>query len=163
MITEGKPMIKPTRDPEVFAACALMMTHSDPWVTLGMSYDHCVNAFGGGFREVYVMEVETELAGFAIMQTLGTFKGYIQTICINKPFRGKGFGKELIQFCEDRILGYSPNVFICVSAFNTKAIRLYEELGFSRVGEMDNFIKEGFTELLYRKTFGPIIGYTQQR
>jgi ribosomal-protein-alanine N-acetyltransferase len=163
MITEGNPIIKPTRNPAVFAACALMMAHSDPWITLGMSYEYCRNAFEGGFREVYVMEDKQELAGFVIMQTLGTFKGYIQTICINESSRGKGLGRKLLQFCEDRILEYSPNIFICVSSFNARAIRLYEELGFKRVGEMDNFIKDGFTELLLRKSFGPLVGYKQQK
>ena len=70
-----------------------------------------------------------------------------------------GLGKELIQFCEDRILKYSPNVFICVSSFNAGAIRLYEELGYGRVGELKDFLQNGYTELLYRKTKGPMVGY----
>ena len=162
MISGKEIMIKPTGDPKVFAACAVMMTHSDPWITLGMSYDYCIKAFDGGFREVYVLEFEMELAGFVIMQTLGTFKGYIQTICISEALRGKGLGKILLQFCEDRILEYSPNVFICVSSFNTGAIRLYEEFGFKRVGELDNFVKEGYTELLFRKSIGPTVGYSRK-
>jgi len=163
MTSDREIQIKPTRDPKVIAACALMMVHTDPWITLGMSYDYCVKAFEGGFREVYVLEFGTDLAGFVIMQTEGTFKGYIQTICISEPFRGKGLGKQLLQFCQERIMEYSPNVFICVSSFNTGAIRLYLELGFKLVGELDNFVREGFTELLFRKSFGSIVGYNPRK
>ena len=53
----------------------------------------------------------------------------------------------------------SPNIFICVSSFNNAAIRLYKEFGFKLIGELDNFVKDGFTELLFRKTVGPMMGY----
>jgi ribosomal-protein-alanine N-acetyltransferase len=70
-----------------------------------------------------------------------------------------GLGRKLLQFCEDRILKISPNIFICVSSFNVGAIKLYYEFGFKLVGELEDFVKKGFTELLLRKTFGPIVGY----
>ena len=105
------------------------------------------------------MQIEKEIAGFVILQIGGTFKGYIQTICVDEAFRSKGIGKRLLQFCEERILKISPNIFICVSSFNKGAIKLYEEFGFKLVGKLDNFVKEGFTELLLRKTFGPMAGY----
>ena len=50
-------------------------------------------------------------------------------------------------------------VFICVSSFNKGAIRLYNNFGFRLVGELENFVKEGFSELLLRKTVGPRVGY----
>jgi ribosomal protein S18 acetylase RimI-like enzyme len=158
-MTEEKLLIKPAMDPEILYECARMMSGSEPWITLGMDFEYCVKAFEGDFKEVFFAEFEKELAGFVIMQTQGSFKGYIQTICITESWRGKGFGTEMLRFCENRILTYSPNVFICVSSFNKGAIHLYEEFGFERVGELENFVKKGFTELLYRKTVGPIVGY----
>jgi len=148
-----------TTDPQNIAACALMMSKSDPWITLTMDYDQCLKAFEGHCKEIYVVEVENEIAGFVIIQICGTFKGYIQTIFINESYRGKGIGKKLLLLCEERILKISPNIFICVSSFNKGAIKLYLEFGFKLVGELDNFVKEGFTELLLRKTFGQMAGY----
>ena len=60
------------------------------------------------------------------------------------------------------ILAYSPNIFICVSSFNQKAYQLYTSLGFEKVGELPNFVKQGFTEILLRKTRGPLVGYIPQ-
>ncbi|WP_295672210.1 N-acetyltransferase [uncultured Mucilaginibacter sp.] len=151
--------IELTTDPVDFAVCAGIMAGTDPWVTLGIGYDDCLKAFGGSFREVFIMKYESEIIGFVIMQPQGTFKGYIQTVAINNNYRGKGYGTQLLKFCEDRILAYSPNIFICVSSFNIGAIHLYTNFGFELIGELKDFIKPGFDELLLRKTVGPVTGY----
>lgn len=159
MQAKEKTVINSTTDPKHFAVCALMMTQTDPWITLEMNYDQCLKAFDGPLKEIYVIHHENEIAGFVILQITGTFKGYIQTICIGENFRGKGFGKKLLAFCEERILKISPNIFICVSSFNKGAIKLYYDFGFKLIGELEDFVKEGFTELLLRKTYGSIIGF----
>jgi ribosomal-protein-alanine N-acetyltransferase len=157
---EEKFSIKLTTDPEDFEVCALMMSVTDPWITLDMNYNQCLKAFEGSSKEIYVLRINKEITGFVILQTTGTFAGYIQTICISEDFRGKGYGKNLLEFCEKRILKISPNIFICVSSFNKGAIKLYYDFGFKLVGELDNFVKEGFTELLLRKSVGPRVGYS---
>lgn len=154
--------IERTINQENFDFCALMMAKSDPWITLGMGFDQCILAFGGSSKEVFIMCDNSQIVGFVILQMEGTFKGYIQTICVSEDFRGKGFGKKLLKFCEERILKISPNIFICVSSFNTGALQLYTSFGFKIVGELNNFVKEGFTELLLRKSIGSIIGYSRQ-
>lgn len=157
---DEKIAIKLTTDVNKIDACAMMMSVSDPWITLAMNVDQCRKAFEGPYKEIYLLEIENIIAGFVILQIAGTFKGYIQTICINELYRGRGLGKKLLQFCEERILKISPNIFICVSSFNKDAIRLYERFGFKLVGKLENFVKEGFTELLLRKTVGAIIDYS---
>jgi len=159
MVSEEKFTINITADSKNFAVCALMMSKTDPWITLGMDYNQCLKAFDGSCKEIYMIETVNGIAGFVILQVCGTFSGYIQTICIGEGYRGKGFGTKLLQFCEDRILKFSPNVFICVSSFNKSATRLYYDFGFKLVGELDNFVKEGFSELLLRKSVGPRFGY----
>jgi ribosomal protein S18 acetylase RimI-like enzyme len=135
------------------------MSKTDPWITLDMNYDQCLRAFEGECKEIYIARTGGDIAGFVILQVCGTFSGYIQTICISEDYRGKGFGTRLLEFCEERILTFSPNMFICVSSFNTGAMKLYYEFGFKLVGELENFVKDGFTELLLRKTVGPRVGY----
>ena len=160
MENQEKFLIRLTSDQNEFAVCARMMSLTDPWITLGMNYEQCLKAFEGNYKEIYVVVIENAIGGFVIIQTCGTFSGYIQTICIDEAYRGKGFGKKLLKFCEERILKFSPNVFICVSSFNTGASKLYYEFGFKLIGEMENFVKAGFTELLLRKSVGPRVGYT---
>jgi ribosomal-protein-alanine N-acetyltransferase len=154
--------IERTTNQEDFDFCALMMVKSDPWITLEMDFDLCIQAFVGASKEVYIIRNDEVIAGLVILQMDGSFKGYIQTICVSEDFRGKGLGKKLLKFCEERILKISPNIFICVSSFNTGALQLYTDFGFKIVGELNDFVKEGFTELLLRKSIGPIIGYSRQ-
>jgi [ribosomal protein S18]-alanine N-acetyltransferase len=156
---DSGPRIFLTTDQKTIEQCALMMSGTDPWLKLGIGYEQCLLAFEGPCREIYKVELEYELAGFVILQICGSFKGYIQTICINQFYRGRGLGTRILQFCEERILKISPNIFICVSSFNTGALRLYQSFGFKLVGELENFVKEGYSELLLRKTFGPTSGY----
>jgi ribosomal-protein-alanine N-acetyltransferase len=159
MKSEGTLEIRLTRDRDKLKICAMMMTQTDPWITLEMDYEGCLMAFAGECKEIYVAEIKNEIIGFVILQVCGSFSGYIQTICIAANHRGKGYGHELLRFCEKRILQISPNIFICVSSFNEGALRLYKKFGFTVIGELRNFVKEGFSELLMRKTIGPRAGF----
>lgn len=50
----------------------------------GNEHDLCLKAFEGLGKEIYVAESKNKTIGFVILQMEGTFKGYIQTICIMK-------------------------------------------------------------------------------
>ena len=145
-------------EPSQFDRCARMMAVQDPWKRIGFSVDDCRGSFEGDWREVHGLFQEGELCGFAVIQPKGTFKGYIQTLCIDPGFQRRGLGSVLLEHCESVIRTYSPNVFICVSEFNTVARNLYRFHGYSEVGTLDNFLKPGFHELLLRKSFGSLIG-----
>ncbi|HLO79647.1 MAG TPA: N-acetyltransferase, partial [Chitinophagaceae bacterium] len=126
---------------------------------LGLDHARCRSAFDGECKEVYVLKEGDALAGFVILQVCGSFRGYIQTLYVDEARRGQGLGTKLLEFCEQRILKISPNIFICVSSFNTSALKLYERFGFKLVGELKDFVKSGYSELLLRKTYGPLVGY----
>ena len=155
--------ITQTKEKKHIEICARMMAATDPWIQYGMDYEQCLKAFEGEFREIYLLQIDQAIAGFAILQITGTFKGYIQSLCISKEKRGQGWGKKLLQFCEERILQLSPNIFICVSEFNSGALRLYKEFGFKLIGELHDFLQPGITELLLRKTYGPILHHHQKK
>jgi [ribosomal protein S18]-alanine N-acetyltransferase len=159
MQQENNIVFELTTDSKLFSDCATMMAASDPWLTLGIDYNSCLRAFEGPCKEVYVVTYHNTIAGFAILQVCGSFKGYIQTLFVHTNMRGKGIGRKMLQFCEKRILSISPNMFICVSSFNKGAIKLYNAVGFVQVGVLTNFVRNGFDELLLRKTVGPVIGY----
>jgi len=59
-------------------------------------------------------------------------------------------------FVERRVFRERPNVFLCVSDFNKGARRFYEKLGYETVGELRDYIIKGRSEILLRKTVGPL-------
>jgi [ribosomal protein S18]-alanine N-acetyltransferase len=139
--------------------CASLMAASEPWLTLGRSYEACLAMIRDPTREAYVARTGTDVAGFLILCMTGAFVGYIQTICIAPGQRGRGLGSRLIEFAEQRILTESPNIFMCVSSFNPDARRLYERLGYRVVGELTDYLVPGHSEILLRKTTGPLNGF----
>jgi ribosomal protein S18 acetylase RimI-like enzyme len=159
MGSQSQFSISRTLDRDKIVTCAQFMSTTPPWTRYGMDVDLCLKAFEGDFREVYVVESGDHVDGFAILQVQGTFKGYIQTLCVRAEMRGRGLGTLLLEFCEKRILEFSPNIFICVSDFNTGAARLYYSFGFKLVGELADFLRPGITELLLRKSYGPVLDY----
>lgn len=136
--------------------CARMMAHSEPWVTLGRDFDAALETITDASREVYVATTRDEIVGFIVLLMHGAFVGYIQSVCVTPGWRGRGIGTELMGFAERRIFSEAPNVFICVSSFNEGAQRLYERLGYEVVGELEDYIVPGHSELLLRKTIGPL-------
>ena len=143
--------------------CARIMTGSEPWVTLGRGYEESLQIVTDSSKEVYISTVKAEPAGFMILNMKGAFVGYIQTICIAPEFRGKGIGSRLLEFAENRIFSESPNVFLCVSSFNGGARRLYERAGYETIGELKDFLVRGLSEILMRKSLGPLKEYKQNR
>jgi ribosomal protein S18 acetylase RimI-like enzyme len=132
--------------------CARLMTASEPWITLKRDFEKCRQSLTGDFREVHAILEEGKVIGFAVLQMKGTFTGYLQSICVAPGMRSKGVGKFLLEFVEEYIFQFSPNVFLCVSSFNERAAKLYEQSGYEKVGVIKNFIEDGFDEILMRKT-----------
>ena len=150
-------------DEEDTRACARLMCSSEPWITLGRSYQTSLAIVKDPTREVYLARDESGLAGFLILCMTGAFVGYIQTICIDPRCRGQGLGSTLLHFAEQRIRRVSPNIFMCVSSFNEGARRLYQRQGYEVVGELTDYIVKGHSEILLRKTFGPITSFVTER
>jgi ribosomal protein S18 acetylase RimI-like enzyme len=136
--------------------CARLMANTDPWITLGRGYDACARVIQDPTREVYVAENESGIAGFIVLCMVGAFVGYIQTVLVAPNEQGQGIGSKLVAHAEERIFSESPNAFLCVSSFNSGARRLYERLGYRYVGELNDYIVRGHSELLFRKTRGPL-------
>jgi [ribosomal protein S18]-alanine N-acetyltransferase len=137
-------------------ACARMMAASEPWITLRRDAAAALVIVEDPGRESYGAFLGGELAGFVILVMHGAFTGYIQSVCVAPERRGRGLGRRLMAFAEERILRETPNVFLNVASFNPDARRLYERLGYEVVGELRDYIVPGHSEILMRKTTGPL-------
>jgi ribosomal-protein-alanine N-acetyltransferase len=136
--------------------CAGMMSGLEPWVTLKRDYDTSLNIITDPNREVYLALLDEEIAGFTILVMQGALVGYIQSICVAPEWRNKGIGSQLMEFAEIRIFNESPNAFIMVSSFNPDAKRLYNRLGYKKIGELKDYIIPGHSEYLLRKSIAPL-------
>lgn len=154
MPTVSPLSIRPMAQPSESAAVAAMMAASEPWRTLRRDATVLQGAIEDPLREAYAAHDDHGLAGALVLCLVGPFAGYIQTVFVASDRRGTGIGARLVDFAEDRIFQSSPNAFLCVSAFNAGARRLYERLGYQYVGELPDYLVVGQSELLYRKSRG---------
>lgn len=127
------------------------MSSSDPWITLGRSFEVSLDIVRDATRETYLALSGDECVGFVILSLGGPLSGYLQTLCIAHERRGQGLGSALLELAEEHIFAVSPNVFLCVSPSNHGARRLYERSGYVYVGELADYLVDGQSELLYRK------------
>ncbi len=149
------PTIRPVGSVTEREACARLMIASEPWVTLGRDFETALALVSDPTREAYWIEHAGAWAGFLLLYLQGPFRGYIQTICLAPELQGLGLGSAVLRWAEDRIFRESPNVFLCVSDFNTGALRLYRRLGYDLIGALPDFLIAGSAELLLRKSRGP--------
>jgi ribosomal protein S18 acetylase RimI-like enzyme len=134
-----------------------MMAASEPWITLHRDYRGALRLLRDPSREVYVARQHDQVVGFIILLLQSPLKGYIQTVGVMPRQRGRGIGSRLVRFAEERIFRESPNVFLCVSSFNTRAQEFYRRLGYDVIGRIEDFVVAGHAEILLRKTTGPWI------
>lgn len=148
--------IRPLRDKNEAQACAAMMASSEPWITLGDTFETCLRAVTHPELETYVAVDDGAIRGVIVVNMHGAFVGYIRAICVAAEARSRGVGSRLIAFAEERIFRDAPNAFLCVSSFNSRARALYDRLGYALVGELRDYVVLGQSELLMRKTIGPL-------
>ena len=160
MSTEGDELsIRPLRGEAEARFCAGFMAASEPWLTLGLTFDQAFHRLTDSSREVLVASLQDKTVGVLILHLSGPLNGYIQTVAVHPDWRCHGIGTRMLAFAEQRVFRHSPNVFLCVSTFNEHARKLYKRLGYQPVGELPDYLVRGFTEILLRKTRGPLIGF----
>ena len=153
--------IRPLASGEEEERCAAMMAVSDPWITYGRSYEACLGTVRQPINEIYVAAEGDELLGFVMVVMQGALVGYIRVLCVDPNVRSKGVGSQLLAFAEERIFRESPNVFLFVSHFNTRARALYKRLGYEQLVEVRDYIAAGHSEVLMRKTIGPLAEFVK--
>ena len=138
--------------------CAHMMADSEPWITLRRDFDASFKMLTHPEKEVFLAIADGEIAGFVMLNAHGSFP-HLQSVCVAPQWRNKGIGTQLIDYAEKRLLSETPNVFVCVSSFHRRPLGLFERHGYEVIGELKNWIASGYSQILLRKSIGPLTGF----
>jgi ribosomal protein S18 acetylase RimI-like enzyme len=130
--------------------CAQVMAATDPWLAYKFSVERCTGILRWPGSTLFVARIN-EPVGFALLHPRG-FLGcpYLAALAVVPGLRSRGIGAHLLEFAEAHFSG-SRHIYLCVSSFNVRALRFYELHGYARVGELPNFIADGFSEFLMQK------------
>jgi [ribosomal protein S18]-alanine N-acetyltransferase len=142
--------------------CASLMLAIPLWAQYGMTPGRARAAFaavGDGTSSGIVAEENGRVIGFIVFRVTGTFvhSGYIHDVGVALEAQNRGVGTSLMDAAETEIFRHGPNVFLLVSESNSGAHRFYERRGYRRIGDIPDYIRQGITEILYRKTLAPIL------
>jgi ribosomal-protein-alanine N-acetyltransferase len=96
--------------------------------------------------ECMVAESETEVAGFVLFRVVAG-EGELLNVAVAPEHRRCGVARGLWSAIEAR----AGLWHLEVRASNAAAIRFYEELGFTRVGEREGYYADGETATLYTR------------
>lgn len=140
-------------------ACAAIMAASEPWLAMGRDVDASLAVIRNPDREVWVAVANGLVVGFVVLAMRGGFSGYIQSIAVREGWRSRRVGHALLSRVEARVFETTPNIFLCVSAFNTRAQGFYTAHGYRHVGTLPDYVLAGHDELIMRKSIGPLAGY----
>jgi len=107
--------------------------------------------------EIYVaLDSRYGCVGYAWFTLNGMFYKYpyLKNIAVKELHRGRGIGKKLLAFFETTSFKSTDKVFLTTGDFNTRAQKLYKEVGYRQVGAIPNLFKQGYTEYLMVKSKG---------
>lgn len=99
------------------------------------------------------LDEDGKCLGFIWYQRHGAFGAhtYLHIIAVKDEYRGRGIGKKMIAEFEENTFKLDNMIFLMVADFNTEARKLYESLGYSLVGIIPKFYRNGIDEYLMMK------------
>lgn len=107
--------------------------YSHPW-TLG-NFKDSLNA---GYS-AWVMEIAGELVGYALVMMV-LDEAHLLNLSVARSFQGQGLGRTLLAHMVDVSRRHqAANMFLEVRVSNSKAIALYESMGFCEMGIRRNY------------------------
>ncbi len=135
--------------------CKRLVLEHEPWKSLEYTEED-INSIVSSAKNANIIQAvsDGEVAGFAIFSFGVLLGSYLRLIVVDDEYRARGVGKLLMDEFERQTFIRYPNAYLCVSDFNTGAIKFYEHIGYKIIGNLQALVVEGKGELLMRKTKG---------
>lgn len=136
--------------------CVQAVIHSEIGRVYGMSEEQMKKTLASAMErgEVFAaVDERNECLGFVRVALKGAFCRfpYLMLIAVREASRGKGVGNKLLAFFEEIGFAEADKVFLLVSHFNTRAQKLYEQVGYKSVGLLPGLILKDVDEVLMMK------------
>jgi len=77
---------------------------------------------------------------------------WIATICVLPAYRGKGYGRALLETCEQQLP--TDLIHLCVRISNESAIRMYKNAGYYNIDRWSKYYTDGEDGIVMEKAKG---------
>lgn len=143
-----RPMTEPT------AAClAPRMAAMDPWRRLDYQAAALQRYLLADSPALGRYEIGRDgvCAGVVAVRSPWLRGPYLELLAVLPGHQGRGIGAAVLRWLEAEAAP-ARNVWVVVSTFNDAGRRFYARHGFAEVGVVPGLVREGFDEILLRKT-----------
>lgn len=131
---------------------ARLLADSEPWVTLGVKLEDCRRSCRDPEYLLCIARLDGHPRGMILLHRRGVAGSpYIKSIAVDPGCRSAGIGAALVQFAENLFRPEARHMFLCVSSFNLRARAFYERHGYAAVGEFEDYVIDGASEILMHK------------
>ena len=134
ILKEPYPVVRPMRQDDLDQVVAIeIVAYEYPW-TLGIFRD-CLRA---GY-ECWVLVLRNEVIGYAVL-SVAAAEAHLLNVCIARKHQGGGHGARLVRRMIDLARWHhAQRMFLEVRPSNTRAITLYDRIGFNEIGRRPNY------------------------
>lgn len=133
-------------------ALAARLGGMDPWARLGYGAGALANYLrrdDPALRRL-VLERDGRPAGMMALRAPWLRGPYIELLAVMPDHQGGGLGRAMVEWAAAQAAG-APNLWACVSAFNTSARAFYASAGFEEVAPLPDLVAPGQDEILLRR------------
>lgn len=132
-------------------AISEQLAQMHPWQTMNYSVTTLANYLRRKDACLYQYAIMTEtLAGVLCVRYPWLRGAYIELVAIFPTQQNSGIGHDLIQWLANQLIP-NANLWALVSQINPKAQQFYQREGFVEIGTLQDFVFEGYNEILLRK------------
>lgn len=122
-----------------------------PWAHYAIAGTALAEALKSAVVAGYQIECDGESAGAVVIRPAWLVGPYMQLLAVLPEFQGQGIGSRVVAWFEAEARLKGRSAWLCVSAFNPGAQRLYRAHGFELVAALGDLVRDGDDELLMRK------------
>jgi ribosomal protein S18 acetylase RimI-like enzyme len=140
-------------DPAMAGRQAEWIVAMEPWLSLGYQRANLGRYLRRMARakQVLVAEDKGQILGILVHQPDFLLGRFIALLAVRPETGGRGFGRALVEGIEKETFKTRRWLYVSSDSANLPAARFYKKLGFSRAARLPGLIRDGRTEILWRK------------
>jgi ribosomal protein S18 acetylase RimI-like enzyme len=140
--------------PSEAKAQANWIASMEPWLSLGYQSGPLGRYLARMARagQVLVAAEKEDILGVSVWQPSFLLGHFIALLAVRSDAAGKGVGRSLVARLEAATFRKRRWLYVSSDRDNKTAAKFYRKLGFERIARIPGLIRDGRTEILWRKS-----------
>jgi ribosomal protein S18 acetylase RimI-like enzyme len=131
----------------------------EPWADYGMTADQLARFLSAEEPDCSrrAIRLGEDLAGVIVVRSPWLHGPYLQFLGVLPAWQGLGLGQAALAWLAAEAPAGTRNLWLCVSAFNTRALTFYQRNGFEPAATLAALAADHVDEILMRRALAPVL------